>query len=155
MTFSTSGSSYFHVPLTTACHLLNFNGINSPQDKSYTCIHSGNFTSDTNTHPFNSPFSGTAQVGRYQKSKTNLDLTEARDSGISWAICKSAPCSRQIIMPAAHHSVFYRPDALPAAQPTVSKHCRHKVTQSQPIIHVSIATFCMFPAICFLLQNFL
>ena len=44
-------------------------------------------------------------------------------SGISWAICKSAPCSRQITMPAPHHSVFYRPDALPATQPTVSKHC--------------------------------
>ena len=42
-------------------------------------------------------------------------------SGISWAMCKSAPCSRQITMPAPHHSVFYRPDALPAAQPTASK----------------------------------
>jgi len=38
-------------------------------------------------------------------------------SGISWAICKSAPCCRQITMPAPHHSVFYRPDALPVAQP--------------------------------------
>ena len=28
-------------------------------------------------------------------------------SGISWAICKSAPCSRQTTMPAPHHSVFY------------------------------------------------
>ena len=46
-------------------------------------------------------------------------------SGISWAICKSARCSRQITMPAPHHSVFYRPDALPAAQPTASKHWRH------------------------------
>ena len=43
-------------------------------------------------------------------------------SGISWAICKSSPRSRQITTPAPHHSVFYRPDALPAAQPTVSKH---------------------------------
>jgi len=45
-------------------------------------------------------------------------------SGISWAICKSAPNSRQITTPAPHHSVFYRLDALPAAQPTVSKHWR-------------------------------
>ena len=30
-------------------------------------------------------------------------------SGISWAICKSVPRSRQITMPAPHHSVFYRP----------------------------------------------
>ena len=46
-------------------------------------------------------------------------------SGISWAICKSAPCSRQTTTPTPHHSVFYRPNVLPAAQPTVSKHWRH------------------------------
>ena len=27
-------------------------------------------------------------------------------SGISWAVCKSAPCSRQTTTPAPHHSVF-------------------------------------------------
>ena len=31
-------------------------------------------------------------------------------SGISWAICKSAPRSRQITTPAPLQSVFYRPD---------------------------------------------
>ena len=36
-------------------------------------------------------------------------------SGISWAICKSVPCSRQITTPAPYHSVLYRPDVLPAA----------------------------------------
>jgi len=46
-------------------------------------------------------------------------------SGNSWAICKSAPRSRQITMPAPHYSVFYRLDALPATQPTASKHWRH------------------------------
>ena len=50
-------------------------------------------------------------------------------SGISWAICKSASRSRQITMPVPHHSVFYRPDALPAAQPTASKHWRQKSTE--------------------------
>ena len=70
--------------------------------------------------------SGTTQVSRYQKGKTNLDLLEQETvSGISWAICKSAPRCRQITMPASHHSVFYRPDALPAAQTTASKHWRH------------------------------
>jgi len=34
----------------------------------------------THTHLFNGPFSGTTRVGRYQKGKTNLDFTEARDS---------------------------------------------------------------------------
>jgi len=37
-------------------------------------------------------------------------------NGISWAICKSAPHSRLIIMLAPHHSVFYRPYAFPATQ---------------------------------------
>ena len=46
-------------------------------------------------------------------------------SGISWAICKSAPHSRHITTPTPHRSVFYRPDALPATQPTASKHWRH------------------------------
>jgi len=46
-------------------------------------------------------------------------------SGISSATCKSAPHSRETTIPAPHHSVFYRPDALPAAQPTASKHWRH------------------------------
>ena len=56
-------------------------------------------------------------------------------TGISWAICKSAPCSRQITMPAPHHTVFYRPDALPAAKPTASKHWR----QQHSIPHVRIS----------------
>jgi len=36
------------------------------------------------THPFNGPFSGTTRVSRYQKGKTNLDFTEARDSQWQW-----------------------------------------------------------------------
>ena len=35
-------------------------------------------------HPFNGPFSGTTWVSRYQKGKTNLDFTEARDSEWQW-----------------------------------------------------------------------
>ena len=36
------------------------------------------------THPFNGPFSGTTRVSRYQKGKTNLDFTEARDGEWQW-----------------------------------------------------------------------
>jgi len=82
-------------------------------------------TSHTHTHPFNGPLSGTTRVSRYQKGKINLDFTEARDSEWQWhqlGHIKSAPRSRQITMPAPHRSVFYRPDALPVAQPTASKH---------------------------------
>jgi len=34
----------------------------------------------THTHTFNGPLSGTTRVSRYQKGKTNLDFTEARDN---------------------------------------------------------------------------
>jgi len=40
--------------------------------------------SHTHTHPFNGPLSGTTQVSRYQKGKTNVDFTEARDSEWQW-----------------------------------------------------------------------
>jgi len=39
------------------------------------------------THPVNGPFSETTWVSRYQKGKTNLDFTEARDS--EWQSTKS------------------------------------------------------------------
>jgi len=78
------------------------------------------------THtPVNSFFSRTTWVGRYQKGKINLDFTEARDSEWQWHqlghmhVCTSLQTDT---MPAPHRSVFYRPDALPAAQPTASKH---------------------------------
>ena len=57
-----------------------------------------------------------------------LKLETVSGSGISWAKCNCAPRSRQITMPAPHHSVFYRPDALPATQPTASKHWMHTGT---------------------------
>ena len=76
----------------------------------------------THTQPFNGPLSRTTRVSQYQKGKTNLDFTKQETvsgSGITWAVCKSAPCSRQITMPAPHHS-FYRPDACPSCRPTNS-----------------------------------
>ena len=45
-------------------------------------VHTAN--THTHTRPFNGPFSGTTRVSQYQKSKTNLDFTEARDSEWQW-----------------------------------------------------------------------
>ena len=42
------------------------------------------YDTHTNTDPFNGSFSGTTWVGRYQKGKTYLDFTEARDSDWQW-----------------------------------------------------------------------
>jgi len=41
-------------------------------------------TTHTHTHSFDGPFSGTTQVSRYQKGKTSLDFTGARDSEWQW-----------------------------------------------------------------------
>ena len=81
----------------------------------------------THTHPFNSPLFRTTRVSWYQKGKTNQEKVSG--SGISWAVCKSAPRSGQITIPAPHHSVFYRSDVFPATQPTASKHWRHVMQQ--------------------------
>ena len=40
--------------------------------------------SHTHTHPFNGPLSRTTRVSQYQKGKTSLDFTEARDSEWQW-----------------------------------------------------------------------
>ena len=57
----------------------------------------------THTHTFNGPF---PELPRFNRSNSG--------SGISWAICKSAPHSRlqtdNYATPAPHHSVFYRLD---------------------------------------------
>jgi len=79
----------------------------------------------THTRAFNGPFSRTTQVSRYQKGKTNLEFTEARDS--EWQrhqlghmqVCISLQTDNHASTPPLS---FYRPGALPAAQPTASKH---------------------------------
>ena len=40
--------------------------------------------SRTHTHPFNGPLSRTTRTSQYQKGRTNLDFTEARDSEWHW-----------------------------------------------------------------------
>ena len=81
----------------------------------------------THTHPLNGPLSGTTRVDRYQNGKINLDFTEARDS--EWQLHQLG--HMQVCTPFQtdnHASTsplsFYRQDALPAAQPTASKHWR-------------------------------
>jgi len=67
----------------------------------------------------------TTRASRYQKGKTNLDFTEARDSEWQWhqlgrmQVCTSLQTDNHASTPPLS---FYRPDALPAAQPTASKH---------------------------------
>ena len=64
-------------------------------------------------------------MSQYQKGKTNLDFAEARDSEWQWhqlghmQVCTSLQTDNHASTPPLS---FYRPDALPAAQLTASKH---------------------------------
>jgi len=48
------------------------------------CATKNVYNKKTHTHPFNGPFCGTTRVSQYQKGKTNLDFTGARDSEWQW-----------------------------------------------------------------------
>ena len=89
-----------------------------------TCAHAHTYTRLTALFP---RLPGWASTRKVKPIWISLKLEIVSGSGISWAMCRSAPCSRQITTPAPHHSVFYRPDALPAAQPTASMHWRHSL----------------------------
>jgi len=78
---------------------------------------------------FNGLFSGTKSVSRYQKGETRLDLNDARDDG-GWkwqwhqlddmqTICTSLQTDNHTNTSSLNSD---RSDALPDAQPTVSKH---------------------------------
>ena len=79
-----------------------------------------------NTHTRLTALFRATQVSLYQKGKTSLDFIEARDSEWQWhqlgrmQVCTSVQADNHASTPAL--SFFCRPDALPAAQPTTSKH---------------------------------
>ena len=80
----------------------------------------------THTHLFNGPLSGTTRVSRYQKGKTNLDFTEARDSEWQWhqldhlhTICTSLQTDNHASTPPLS---FLQAGCPSCPQPTASKH---------------------------------
>jgi len=83
-----------------------------------------NFLSLNNTHTFNGPLSGTTRVGRYQKGKTNLDFTEARDSEWQWyqlghmQVCTSLQANNHASSP----PLSFLQARCPSCHPTMSKH---------------------------------
>ena len=115
----------FFTPVSNLLSLV-YSILKSAEDQKLTNFSS---TYKTQTHPFHGPFSRITWVSQYQKGKTNLDFTEARDS--EWQqhqlgymqVCTSLQTDNHTSTPPLS---FYRPDALPAAQPTASKHWRSK-----------------------------
>jgi len=76
-------------------------------------------------------------VSRYQKGNTNLNFTEARDSEWQWhqlghmQVCTSLQTDNHASTPPLR---FYTPDALPAAQPTATKHLKAVETKLVQIL---------------------
>jgi len=86
------------------------------------------FLDDEITYTYNhltALFSGTTLFSRYRRGETNQDFTVERDSEWQWhqlghmQVCTSLQTDNHVSTPPLS---FYRPDALPAAQPTASKH---------------------------------
>jgi len=85
---------------------------------------------NTYTHPrLTALYRGLPGWAGTRKAKTNLDFTEARDGEWQWhqlghmQVCTSLQADNHASTPPLS---FYRPDALPVTQPTVSMHWRHK-----------------------------
>jgi len=109
----------FHVDGNLGCNVL-------PERKQFCCE---NFVFDTNTHThtFNGPFLGLPGWASTRMIKINLDFSEVRHSEWHWhqlghmQVCTSLQTDNHA---STSPLSFYRPDALPAAKPTASKHCR-------------------------------
>ena len=78
------------------------------------------------THPFNGPLSGTTRVSGYQKGKTDLDFTEARDDEWHWhqldhmQVCIPLQTDNHAGTPSLS---FLQAGCPSCRQPTASKHC--------------------------------
>ena len=106
----------------------------------------------THTHPFNGPFSGTTQVSRYQKGKTNLDFTEARDSEWQWLqlghvqVCTSLQTDNHASTP----PLSFLQAGCPSCRPTNSV----KALKAKKIVHqcfrnVLLRSWCLQTIIIF------
>jgi len=103
----------------------------------------------THTHPFNGPFSRTTWVGRYQKGKTNLDFTEARDSKWQWhqlghmQVCTSLQTDNHTSTP----SLSFLQAGCPSCRPTNSVKAlkascnQHKKTSSFVLTYCKALSF--------------
>jgi len=82
----------------------------------------------TTLHPFNGFFSRTTWVSRYQKGKNQSGFKRGEMMGFSNTVASSGPHANNLqLAPENNHNNtkslnFYRPDALPGTQTTVSKH---------------------------------
>ena len=131
--------------------------------KKVTTAHLFYFTSDvwksaqhTHTHPFNGPFSGTTQVSWYQKGKTNLDFTEARDGEWQWhqlghmQVCTSLQTDNHASTP----TLSFLQAGCPSCHPTNSvkalkaSQSLHNWNKNKKLLQEPYITFVLFPVRC-------
>jgi len=105
-------------------------------------VHIQYVVQETNTQPFNGPLSWTTQVSQYQKGKpiwVLLKQETVSGSGISWAICKSASCSRQTTTPAPHRQPLkFFTGRMPFLPPNIKALCivdKLKMTSAKTCQH--------------------
>jgi len=90
------------------------------------------YNTHTHTHLFNGPLSGTTRVSWYQKDKTNLDFTEARNSEWQWhqlghmQVCTSLQTDNHASTPPLrywYNDYNIQPVLLEHTSPSVLWHC--------------------------------
>ena len=99
----------------------------------------------THTHTFNSPLSRTTQVSRYQKGKTSLDFTEARDNEWHWhqlghmQVCILLQIDNHA---STHHTVFFT-DRMPFLPPNQQHQSTEPVKENVPMV-INLQTTCIW-----------
>ena len=90
------------------------------------------------THLFNGPFSGTTRVSQYQKGKTNLDFTEARDS--EWhQLCHMQVCTLlQTDNHASNPPLSFLQAGCSSCRPTNSVKALNTISNDITILHVNL-----------------
>ena len=98
------------------------------------------------THPFNGPFSWTTRVSQYQKGKTNLDFTEARDREWQWhqlghiQVCISLQTDNHASTPPVK---FFLQSGCPSCCPTNSVKALEAILFTLPAWWKSTVLSCM------------
>ena len=89
----------------------------------------------THTHtPFNGPFSRTTWVSRYQKSKTNLDFSKARDSEWQWhQLGHMQVCTLLQTQPHQHPTTLFFTGRMPFLPP--NQQCQSTEGKTSQIQH--------------------
>ena len=99
---------------------------NSAENNGPSGLQSGQKDRQTERHPFNGLFSGITCISQHQKAKPIWILMKQEMTKCQWhqldhmqIICTSLQTDNHA---STSSLIFYRPVALPGAQPTVSKH---------------------------------